>query len=42
MTLLIAIGIVGVLFVGLVGMCACLSGCCCADRRALMATDATA
>ena len=42
MTLLIAIGAIPLLFAGLLGVCACLSGCCCADRAALLAVDGPA
>jgi len=42
MTLLIAIGIVPLVLVGLTGVCACLSGCCCTDRAALLAADGPA
>jgi len=42
MTIAIAVGIVPLVFLGLTGLCACLSGCCCADRAALLGTDGAA
>jgi len=42
MTLAIAIGVVPLLFIGLTGLCACISGCCCADRAALLSMDGPA
>jgi len=42
MTLLIAIGVIPAAFLGLTALCACLSGCCCADRAALLGADGPA
>ena len=42
MTLAIVIGVVPLLLIGLTGVCACLSGCCCADRAALRTVDGPA
>lgn len=42
MTLAIAIGLAPLLSLGLTGLCACLSGCSCADRAALLRMDGPA
>jgi hypothetical protein len=36
MSILITLGILPFALAGLTALCACIGGCCCADRRALM------
>ena len=42
MTIAIAIGALPVLFLGFAAVCACLSGCCCAERAARLGMDGPA
>jgi hypothetical protein len=39
MTLAITLAAIPLVFLGLTALCACLSGCCCADRAALLGKD---